>query len=140
MIHLLGKQVDAAIAAFLQLIHQAVCDPVNAPLGDKQFTHGNETNGFHFAKVFSMICLVADIFASSISSTFSYTTSVSDIEWRNVEESNILSAKPRPPVRFSIRELNPKLFREQKTICGKEWKNCCVERIGHHHFGILYQT
>lgn len=32
MIHLLGKQVDAAIAAFLQLIHQAVCDPVNAPL------------------------------------------------------------------------------------------------------------
>ena len=62
-----------------------------------------------------MICLVADIFASSISSTFSYTTSVSDIEWRNVEESNILSAKPRPPVRFSIRELNPKLFREQKN-------------------------
>ena len=57
----------------------------------------------------------ADIFASSISTTFSYTTSVSDIEWRNVEESNILSAKPRPPVRFSIRELNPKLFREQKN-------------------------
>ena len=114
MIHLLGKTVDAAIAAFLQLIHQAVCDPVNAPLGDKQFTHGNEQM-VSFCKSLSMICLVADIFASSISSTFSYTTSVSDIEWRNVEESNILSAKPRPPVRFSIRELNPKLFREQKN-------------------------